>query len=104
MILAYQHIQICCKCNIGGFFNEISEEFLAVRRRCGKAECLHSKRSFFDDIEGLHNGVENFSVAIEQLKVSEEIVSCFEVICYAITGMKQSVDERIEQLIEINKE
>lgn len=55
-------------------------------------------------LKNLHNGVESFSTAIEQLKVSEEVVSCFEVICYAITGIKQSVDERIEQLIEINKE
>ena len=67
MILAYQHIQICCKCNMCGFFCEISEEFLAVRRRCGQAECLQSKRSFFGDIEGLHNGVENLVEIVKNL-------------------------------------
>ena len=55
-------------------------------------------------LKNLHNGVEQFSASIEQLKVSEEIVSCFAVISYAITGIKQSIDERIEKLSKINKE
>lgn len=45
----------------------------------------------------LQNGAENLSDFIEQMMVSQDIVSYFEIIRYAIAGVKQSVDERIEQ-------
>ena len=46
----------------------------------------------------LQNGAENLSDFIEQMQISPDILSCFEIIRYAIAGVKQSVDERIEKI------
>jgi len=45
----------------------------------------------------LQNGAENLSNFIEQMQISPDIHSCFEIIRYAIAGVKQSVDELIER-------
>lgn len=46
----------------------------------------------------LQNGAENLSDYIEQMQISPDVHSCFEIIRYAIAGVKQSVDERIEKI------
>ena len=55
-------------------------------------------------LENLHSAVDTMSIAFQQQKIENDVIGCFEATCYAITGMKQSVDKRIKRLIEINNE
>jgi len=51
----------------------------------------------------IQNAAENLSGFIEQTMTSPDIISCFEIIRYAIAAVKQSVDDRIAQLITTQK-
>ena len=55
-------------------------------------------------LDNLYSAVDTMSIAFQQQKMESDVIGCMESICYAITGIKQSVDKRIEKLIEINKE
>ena len=55
-------------------------------------------------LKNLHSAVDTMCLAFQQQKIENDVIGCMESICYAITGIKQFVDKRIEKLIEINKE
>ena len=55
-------------------------------------------------LTNLYFAVDTMSVAFQQQEIGTDVIGCLETICLAITGIKQSVDERIEQLVKINKE
>ena len=54
-------------------------------------------------LNNLQNGAENMADFIEQMLISQDVISCFRLICYSIAGVKQSVDERIKQLKKMQK-
>lgn len=65
-----------------------------------KAELFKYQEDFENissQLNHLQNCTESLSDFIEQMMVSQDIVFYFEIIRYAIAGVKQSVDERIEQ-------
>ena len=55
-------------------------------------------------LENLHSAVDTMSIAFQQQKIESDVIGCFEATCYAITGIKQSIDKRIEKLAQLNKE
>ena len=73
--------------------------------------CKTELFDYRDDLENistqlnnLQNGAESLADFIEQMLISQDVISCFRLICYSIAGVKHSVDERINQLDEIQKE
>ena len=44
------------------------------------------------------------SIAFQQQEMGTDVIGCLETICLAVKAIKQSMDEQIEKLSEINKE
>ena len=55
-------------------------------------------------LSNLNSAVDTMSIAFQQQKMEADVIGCFEATCYAITGIKQSIDKRIEKLAQLNKE
>ena len=55
-------------------------------------------------LANLYSAVDTMSIAFQQQKMDADVVGCLETICLAVKAIKQSMDEQIEKLSEINKE
>lgn len=72
-----------------------------------KIELFHYQENLENislQLVNLYSAVDTMSIAFQQQKMDADVIGCLETICLAITGIKQSIDERIEQLTGINKE
>lgn len=55
-------------------------------------------------LANLYSAVDTMSVAFQQQEIGTDVIGCLETICLAVKAIKQSMDEQIEKLSEINKE
>ena len=55
-------------------------------------------------LSNLYSAVDTMSIAFQQQKMDADVIGCLETICLAVKAIKQSMDEQIEKLSEINKE
>lgn len=55
-------------------------------------------------LANLYSAVDTMSIAFQQEEMGTDVIGCLETICLAVKAIKQSMDEQIEKLSEINNE